>query len=40
MVTDFEYRQALSDGQGCSGRPLIGERIGLPCLKWWNEDAN
>lgn len=40
MVTDSERRQALSEGQGYSGRPSTGERVGLPSQKWQNEDAN
>lgn len=40
MVTDSECRQALSYGQGYSGRPSIGDRGGLLNQKWQNEDAN
>lgn len=40
MVTDSECRQALSDGQGYSGRPSTGERVDLPSQKWQDEDDN
>jgi len=33
MATDSECRQALSDEQGYSGRPFIGECVGLPSYK-------